>query len=79
MSVAGEALEPVAGRPTGPAGVRRAVTGRLMDLLDGLVHRHWALVLLSEHVDVHADLIAAEVSHRLADARDARLQAPRDG
>ncbi len=55
---------------------RRGIADRLLTSLDELVRRHRALALRdldSEgvHVELHAELIAAEVAHQLAMARSA--------
>ena len=52
--------------------IRRRIADRLLASLDELVRRHRALALHSEHVDLHAELITAEVAHQLAMARRAR-------
>ena len=56
---------------------RRAETvDRLLTALDGLVRRHRALALHGEYVELHAELIAAEVAHELAVARSALQRHP---
>jgi hypothetical protein len=55
---------------------RAAVAERLLDALERLVQRHRALVLHSEHAPLHAELIAAEVAHQLATARNDLLRHP---
>jgi tRNA G46 methylase TrmB len=55
---------------------RRAIADRLLRSLDDLVRRHRALALTTEHVDLHAELIAAEVAHELAKARGALHRHP---
>ncbi len=51
---------------------RRRIADRLLTSLDDLVRRHRALALTTEHVDLHAELIAAE----LAKARGALHRHP---
>ena len=55
---------------------RSAVAERLLDALERLVQRHRALALHSEHAGLHAELIAAEVAHQLATARNDLLRHP---
>ena len=55
---------------------RAAVADRLLDALERLVQRHRALALHSEHAPLHAELIAAEVAHQLATARNDLLRHP---
>lgn len=52
------------------------VAERLLAALDALVRRHRALALHSEHGQLHAELIAAEVAHQLALARTALHTGP---
>jgi len=56
--------------------VRRSIADRLLTSLDDLVRRHRALALHSEHVELHAELIAAEVAHQLSVARSALHRHP---
>jgi hypothetical protein len=69
-------------RPVPPdrAGTRRGIAERLLTSLDDLVRRHRALALhgLDEggHSELHAELIAAEVAHQLAMARNALRRHP---
>jgi hypothetical protein len=49
--------------------VRRSIADQLLGALDELVARHRALALHDEHIELHAELIAAEVAHQLAMAR----------
>ena len=56
--------------------VRRSVADQLLGALDELVTRHRALALHDEHVELHAELIAAEVAHQLALARSALRRHP---
>ena len=44
--------------------------------LDQLVTRHRALALHDEHIELHAELIAAEVAHQLAMTRSALRRHP---
>lgn len=60
-------------------GSRRDIADRLLNSLDDLVRRHRALALTTEHVDLHAELIAAEVAHQLAMARSALHHHPPPG
>ena len=55
-------------RPAAPTRdtVRRSIADQLLGALDDLVARHRALALHNEHVELHAELIAAEVAHQLA-------------
>ena len=46
--------------------IRRRIADRLLTSLDELVRKHRALALHTEHTDLHAELIAAEVAHQLA-------------
>jgi hypothetical protein len=55
---------------------RRAIADRLLRSLDELVRRHRALALSTGDVDLHAELIAAEVAHELAKARGALHRYP---
>jgi hypothetical protein len=56
---------------------RRAETvDRLLTALDALVRRHRGLALHGEYVELHAELIAAEVAHELSVARSALLRHP---
>jgi hypothetical protein len=59
---------------------RRNIADRLLDSLEELVRRHRALALErspdGERVDLHAELIAAEVAHELALARSALHRHP---
>lgn len=69
---------------TAPAGTarptreeaRQHIADRLLSSLDGLVRRHRALALHTEHVELHAELIAAEVAHELAMTRSALHRHP---
>ena len=56
--------------------VRRSIADRLLGALDELVTRHRALALHDEHIDLHAELIAAEVAHQLALTRSALRRHP---
>jgi hypothetical protein len=49
--------------------VRRSIADQLLGALDELVARHRALALQDEHVELHAELISAEVAHQLAMTR----------
>ncbi len=53
-----------------------SIAERLLSGLDDLVRRHRALALHTEHVDLHAELIAAEVAHELAVTRSALSRHP---
>lgn len=56
---------------------RRAATAEhLLSALEALVRRHRALALDQDDVDLHAELIAAEVAHELAIARSALQRHP---
>lgn len=55
---------------------RRRIADRLLSSLDELVRRHRALALHVEHVELHAELIAAEVAHELAMTRSALHRHP---
>ena len=57
--------------PGGPPPRSTATT-----LTDQLVTRHRALALHDEHIELHAELIAAEVAHQLAMARSALHRHP---
>ena len=56
--------------------VRRSIADQLLVALDALVARHRALALHNEHVELHAELIAAEVAHQLAMTRSALRRHP---
>jgi hypothetical protein len=60
--------------------IRQTIAERLLDSLEDLVRRHRALALQGspgeEKVDLHAELIAAEVAHELATARSALHRHP---
>ncbi len=72
MSVSLSTPLPVAARDQ-----RRAETvDRLLTALDALVRRHRALALHGEYVELHAELIAAEVAHELSVARSALQRHP---
>lgn len=55
---------------------RRSIADNLLSALDDLVTRHRALALRDEHVELHAELITAEVAHQLAMARSALHRHP---
>jgi hypothetical protein len=57
-------------------GLRRSIADELLEALDKLVTRHRALALHDEHIELHAELIAAEVAHQLAMARSALHRHP---
>jgi hypothetical protein len=56
--------------------VRRSIADQLLGALDDIVARHRALALHNEHVELHAELIAAEVAHQLAVTRSALHRHP---
>ena len=56
--------------------VHRSIADQLLVALDQLVARHRALALHGEHIDLHAELIAAEVAHQLAMTRSALRRHP---
>lgn len=56
--------------------IRRRIADRLLTSLDELVRKHRALALHTEHTDLHAELIAAEVAHQLSIARSALHRHP---
>ncbi|WP_232662987.1 hypothetical protein [Pseudonocardia sp. TRM90224] len=56
--------------------VRKHIADRLLTSLDDLVRRHRTLALHTEHVELHAELIAAEVAHELALTRTALHRHP---
>ena len=56
--------------------VRRSIADQLLTALDALVARHRALELHDDHIELHGELIAAEVAHQLALARDALRRNP---
>ena len=70
---------PISSRPTRD-DARRNIADRLLTSLDDLVRRHRALALhgLDEggRMELHAELIAAEVAHQLAMARSALHRHP---
>jgi hypothetical protein len=66
---------PVTTAPTRDT-VRRTIADRLLVALEELVARHRALALHDEHVELHAELIAAEVAHQLAITRSALHRHP---
>ena len=49
--------------------LRRSIADQLLESLDQLVARHRARALHDEHIELHAELIAAEVAHQLAMAQ----------
>ena len=66
-------------RPVSPVtrdSVRRSIADQLLGALDELVARHRALALHGEHIELHAELIAAEVAHQLAITRSALHRHP---
>jgi hypothetical protein len=56
--------------------IRQRIADRLLTSLDELVRKHRALALHTEHADLHAELIAAEVAHQLAMTRSALHRHP---
>ena len=56
--------------------VRRSIADQLLTALDELVARHRALELHDDRLELHAELIAAEVAHQLALARSALHRHP---
>ena len=56
--------------------LRRSIADQLLESLDQLVTRHRALALHDEHIELHAELIAAEVAHQLAMTRSALRRHP---
>jgi hypothetical protein len=56
--------------------VRRSIADQLLGALDDLVTRHRALALHDEYIELHAELIAAEVAHQLAMTRNALRRNP---
>jgi hypothetical protein len=56
--------------------VRRSIADELLAALDALVVRHRALALHDDHIELHAELIAAEVAHQLAMTRSALRRNP---
>lgn len=65
-------------RPVAPTRdtVRQSIADQLLEALDHLVARHRALALHDEHIELHAELIAAEVAHQLAMTRNALRRHP---
>ena len=65
-------------RPAAPTRetLRRSIADQLLESLDQLVTRHRALALHDEHIELHAELIAAEVAHQLAMTRSALRRHP---
>jgi len=65
-------------RPAAPTRetLRRSIADQLLESLDQLVTRHRALALHDEHIELHAELIAAEVAHQLAMTRSALQRHP---
>ncbi|MFC4942179.1 hypothetical protein [Pseudonocardia sp. GCM10023141] len=59
---------------------RRRIADNLLSSLDELVRRHRALAMhgtdSGDHVELHAELIAAEVAHQLAMTRSALHRHP---
>src|SRR5690349_1693678 len=55
---------------------RTEIVDRLLDALEDLVARHRALAGDPDQVDLHAELIAAEVAHELSVTRSALRRAP---
>jgi hypothetical protein len=66
--------------PSPRESIRQSIADRLLDSLEDLVRRHRALALQESSdgrkVDLHAELIAAEVAHELAMARSALHRHP---
>ena len=56
--------------------VRRSIADQLLGALDELVARHRALALHDEYIELHAELIAADVAHHLAMTRSALRRHP---
>jgi hypothetical protein len=56
--------------------VRRSIDEELLGALDALVTRHRALAHDDEYIELHAELIAAEVAHQLAMTRNALRRNP---
>ena len=65
-------------RPAAPTRdtVRQSIADQLLEALDQHVTRHRALALHDEHIELHAELIAAEVAHQLAMTRNALRRHP---
>ncbi|MEK6438478.1 MULTISPECIES: hypothetical protein [unclassified Pseudonocardia] len=55
---------------------RSAIVDRLLDSLEDLVVRHRALAGDDQQVELHAELIAAEVAHELSVTRSALKRNP---
>ncbi|GAA4545335.1 hypothetical protein [Pseudonocardia xishanensis] len=55
---------------------RTAIVSRLLDSLEDLVTRHRALAGDADQVELHAELIAAEVAHELSVTRSALRRHP---
>ncbi len=49
---------------------RHAITEHLLTALEDVVLRYRTLALHTEHADLHAEVITAEVAHQLAVARN---------
>ena len=62
--------------PQARDSVRRSIADQLLVALDALVARHRALALHNEHIELHAELIAAEVAHQLSMTRSALHRHP---
>ncbi|MCW0212072.1 MAG: hypothetical protein OJJ54_01840 [Pseudonocardia sp.] len=74
---AGPPLPAQARRPAPTRDDRRsAIVDRLLDSLQDLVVRHRALVGDDQQVELHAELIAAEVAHELSVTRSALKRNP---
>jgi hypothetical protein len=56
--------------------IRQSIADQLLTALDALVARHRALELHDDPIELHAELIAAEVAHQLAMARAALRRNP---
>lgn len=56
---------------------RAAVADRFLNALEEIVRRHRALALDPDHINLHAELITAEVAHQLNLARRELERHPR--
>ncbi len=74
MTVLSSPLSSTPARPT-RSERRDAIGDRLLDALESIVARHRSLAA-SEPVDLHAELIAAEVAHQLALTRSELRRIP---
>jgi hypothetical protein len=76
MSAPARATATATATATGNRFQRHAITENLLSALEDLVHRYRTLALHTEHADLHAEVITAELAHQLAVARSGLKRYP---